>query len=88
MRPVCVQCGKEMECIKNGVTVYHPMEPVSMTDDNEIDFVVSGDKYQCPVCKIEIVTGFGRECIAGEFSQQWLRQYLDRSTSVVEILRS
>jgi len=26
MRPVCVKCGKEMECALNGVLVVHPFE--------------------------------------------------------------
>jgi len=26
MRPVCVKCGREMNCEKNGVVVYHPYE--------------------------------------------------------------
>lgn len=26
MRPVCVSCGKEMTCVKNGTVVWHPYE--------------------------------------------------------------
>ena len=29
MRPVCVKCGREMQCEKNGIVVYHPYEQPS-----------------------------------------------------------
>jgi hypothetical protein len=82
MRPVCVECKREMKCEKNGVEVIHYMEhpepdaPAYEDRDNvrivnvdvllegqweegEIDWVKQGDKYKCPVCNKEIITGFG-----------------------------
>lgn len=26
LTPICVQCGREMRCEKNGVYIYHPLE--------------------------------------------------------------
>lgn len=52
MRPVCVPCGIEMHCLKNGVMV--------KVYENSY---YSGDKYQCPVCGHEAIVGFGAEQI-------------------------
>lgn len=48
MRPVCINCCCQMECTKNGVQVHLESS----------DAYVSGDKYTCPECEWEIVTGF------------------------------
>lgn len=26
LTPICVKCGREMYCAKNGVVIYHPIE--------------------------------------------------------------
>ena len=50
MNAVCVKCKKEMKCEKMGVTV---------APENIPTHTRSGDKYKCPICKTEIVIGFG-----------------------------
>jgi hypothetical protein len=49
MEPVCVKCSVEMRCKKNGVTAAGSTVP---------NYQRSGDKYYCPECGFEIVTGF------------------------------
>lgn len=115
MRPVCVRCGREMQCIKNGVIVYHPYErpePGPIAEDvriigrhvsffrcinidrlididiTKIDFIVHGDKYRCPDCGYEVVTGFGSILIDGQWSQDALKKTISRpGQEVVEIRR-
>lgn len=100
MRPVCVSCGKEMNCVLNGTVVYHPYEharpdekaqevvngvTIVNTDvlieggwkDGDIDFLVKGDKYECPKCGQQIVTGFGGKIVdyhevPQEKMQEWV----------------
>lgn len=54
MRPICVACKREMCPIKNEF----------MVKDRAVgrfpSTVWSGDLYECPECKAQIVTGFGR----------------------------
>ena len=45
---ICVKCKKEMYCKKNGVIVRWRGY-----------YCRSGDKFKCPECKSEIITGFG-----------------------------
>lgn len=52
-RPICVPCRVEMRCEKNGVLVNDPQ--VGYLDAT----YWHGDKYKCPACGHEIVTGFG-----------------------------
>ena len=49
MRPLCANCQTEMKCIKNEVLVVGPLTLPRY-----------GDLYECPGCKVRIVTGFGR----------------------------
>ena len=55
-RPICIACEVEMSCEKNEHLVkeggcYDPM-------------YWSGDRYGCPSCGVQIVTGFGAGMIA------------------------
>lgn len=52
-----------------------------------IDFVASGDKYQCPNCGVEIITGFGKPMVDYDYPQEFLRQMVSRAKETVEILR-
>ena len=54
MRPVCVQCKKEMCCSKTGAYVSH---------DNRI---WSGDQFRCDSCGAEVVINFGTAFIRDE----------------------
>jgi len=53
MNPICVNDFEEMKVVKNGVTVNDgPMAKRA------------GDKYRCPVCGFEIITGFGDKYVS------------------------
>jgi len=52
MRPVCVPCGVEMYCKKNGVLV-------KISESS----YYSGDKYECPCCGHEAIVNFGADQI-------------------------
>ena len=52
-QPICVECQTQMRCTKNDQLVHDRPVP---------RFVATywlGDKFQCPACLREIVTGFG-----------------------------
>jgi len=99
MRPVCVKCGKEFRCEKNGHLVAHLYErpkgaPEKTVGDihiinldyaispdhydcGRVDFLVSGDKYRCPACGNEIVTGFGEPMVDYDYPQERLREMVE-----------
>jgi hypothetical protein len=52
--PVCVKCGREMRCEKNGQLVNDPAV------DGFPATYWAGDKFRCPECGCEIVTGFSK----------------------------
>jgi len=87
---VCAKCGKEMFCQKNGVIVYHPMEPVEK-NKGLIDFVAYGDKYKCPSCGAEVVIEFEWPPImAGPFygyTQDDLKKMIREAEEKIEIRR-
>ena len=81
MRPVCVNCGKEMTCKKNSVAVVHFM---NNNKKDGIDFIIEGDLWSCD-CGNEIITGFGRMNYGMDINQKaTLDWYEDR---LVEIKR-
>ena len=47
-RPICVSCQASMICDKMGVKVKYSKQEAQ-----------NGDRYKCPICGHEIVTGFG-----------------------------
>jgi len=49
-RPLCVKCETSMIAYRNGITVKYSH-----------DSYQSGDVYKCPICDVEIVTGFGQK---------------------------
>ena len=85
MIPVCVKCGLEMFPACNEVAVWHPIEPVA--DEEEIDFVVLGDRWECPKCHASIVTGFGDLLTTDHVEQQILRNLRDGAEEQIRILR-
>lgn len=87
MRPICAKCKVEMECVRNEVAVWHPMEPVKTYGTEVIDFVVIGDRYKCPKCGASIVTGFGRMMVATNHDQEKLRKVRDSMEEQIRILR-
>lgn len=87
MEPVCVKCRQEMTCIKNEVIVWHPTEPVVGNPIEDIDFVVEGDLYRCPICGYEIVTGFGGIRMACYLSQQAMKDLIESAPAAFDIRR-
>ena len=62
---VCVPCGVFMKCEQNGVTVEELMEdgsPYKLWD---------ADKYRCPSCGYEVVSGFGRSPLAEHYEASY-----------------
>jgi len=61
--------------------------------EGDIDFVVCGDKYKCPNCGVEIVTGFGGLMMAtafSEFTQAKLKRIVNKAKKLgiaIEIRR-
>lgn len=51
--PICVPCGQAMRCQKNNFLVNDP------SSDSRPATYWYGDKWRCPNCGHEIVTGFG-----------------------------
>ena len=47
-RPLCLKCGTRFSCTKNSFDIKYGFSQYQ-----------SGDKWTCPECGIEIVTGFG-----------------------------
>jgi len=86
MRPVCTKCKVEMEPKSNEVAVWHPCEPVDMYK-GEIDFVIMGDRWECPVCHGSFITGYGGIQVSGERTQEWLRHFRDAMKEQIRILR-
>lgn len=52
-RPICVKCKLAMQCTKNDFPVRDPV-----VGDLPSTYWL-GDKFSCPECGVEIVTGFG-----------------------------
>jgi len=88
--PVCVKCGKEMQCIKNGTVVWHPMEPLQQGGDllSDIDFIIIGDMYRCEMCGCQIVKGFpNHEVTQLDLEPEELRRIVEQAERKVMILR-
>ena len=57
LTPICVLCRLEMRCVKNDRLVRDP-------ETNQFSSTYwLGDEFQCPVCSIRIVTGFGKPMV-------------------------
>ncbi len=65
---VCVKCQRFMRIEKNGVTVEEQTEvgePYKLWD---------ADKYRCPACGFEVISGFGRGPIAEHYQPTYEAQ--------------
>jgi len=94
MRPICAKCKVEMECVKNEVAVWHPIEGEDAREmmkyameGETIDFVAIGDRYECPNCSASIVIGFGKMLTAANRDQKYLRAVIDSMEEQIRILR-
>ena len=54
LTPICVPCRLEMRCVKNNRVVCDP-EAAGFPSTYWL-----GDEYECPECRVRIVTGFGQ----------------------------
>ena len=93
-RAICTKCKIEMNCARNDVAVWHPIEGKyahemmkDAIEGEQIDFVIIGDRYECPKCHASIVTGFGDMQISDYRTQEWLRQFRDEMEEKIRILR-
>lgn len=68
MRPICVKCQREMECVKNEFPVYE--KGVLSRGGYPPVTVWCGDLFECPDCRTQIVTGFG-EALSGDAVQAY-----------------
>ena len=62
---VCVACNRFMRIEKNGVTVEELM------DDGSPYKLWDADKYKCPSCGHEVISGFGRQPIAEHYQENY-----------------
>lgn len=68
------------------LTIVH-LDRLLAINPYDIDFAVKGDKYRCPECGYEIVTGFGREMLDYDVPQDVLKQIVVNATEAIEITR-
>ena len=61
--PICVPCQRAMRCEQNDVTVNDPVSGAFPAT------YWVGDKYKCPGCGHQIVTGFSSHGLAAEQMQ-------------------
>ena len=66
-RPFCVHCATRMRCKKNDVSLV-----------KKDDYIQSGDLYECPWCRIQVICGFGAPILAIGLSQQYIRRLSQR----------
>ena len=72
MKMVCAHCHVELRIKKNWVIV------VTMFQDPPEPYQVhEADLWQCPICQIEIATGFGQKALAEHFEPDKIKRWLD-----------
>jgi len=73
---ICCVCRVAMRCQKNSVLVE------MMTKDGHGEsmslYKIDSDRWQCPKCGIQILTGFADE----PFAEHWQEKYAERSCDV------
>ena len=60
-KPICVKCEIEMSMIRSGVNV------AEMFRGNEIYKVWKADLWECPICKVQVTSGYGSMPLAHHF---------------------
>ena len=71
-KAICVKCKIEYKPFKNGVYV------AEMFRGNKIYKIWHSDIWQCPICKNEIVLGFGQNPIAHHFGTEKVEKLKDK----------
>ena len=59
---ICVKCEVELTCKQNGVGALYTFLP-----DERPCSIYDADLWSCPICGLEIVSGFGAEPIAEHY---------------------
>ena len=59
--PLCVSCGVRFKPEKNGVYVK------VIKSNGMLYYVAQGDKWKCPKCGFEIITGYGSDAILCDY---------------------
>jgi len=71
-RPICVKCETEFQPFKTGIAVVDmfssPPEPYQ---------IWLADLFECPVCKVQIVSGFADRPLARHFEADFERRLLE-----------
>jgi len=62
MRPICVKCEVELRMEQAGIYVAEMFR-----ENKEVYKLWRADLWKCPICKTEIVHGFGNNPIAEHF---------------------
>ena len=68
---ICVKCQEEYIPIKNEVLAVFYV-------NSKPDGMYFADLWQCPICKSEIIIGFGHSAICYSFEEDW-DKYLKNS---------
>lgn len=78
---ICLTCQMEMTPDRNGALI--KAQRRDDADGTPHDYyIVSGDRYRCPVCDATIITGFANRPMAEHFeSEKWsqLEPFIDHS---------
>lgn len=76
MKPVCVQCKREMKCDKNGaavlINVVHPGRP----DQPRPYELWYGDRWKCEGCGVAVVCGMAASPVASAATPERLLTFI------------
>lgn len=67
MQPICVQCGRQMKCEKNGFKI----EQFKDIEKTEPYRKFNADKYKCPECGIEIIIDVASEPLVDHLDKDY-----------------
>ena len=79
MEPVCVPCKQRMRCEKNSEFV------VIMTGDEPTEAyqIWTGDRWKCPACDQETITGWGNKPVSECFDPGFQRLLVELDPTAV-----
>ena len=64
---VCVKCEVEFKVEKNGVKVIE-----MMNQNKDMYKIWDTDKWKCPICKVEVIAGFGGMPLAEHYEPEFV----------------
>lgn len=83
-RPVCKQCNCEFRPETNGVGVLDMFRP-SDSDEPQPYELFDADLWKCPKCGVEVVGGFGYDCVSAHYNanfQKHINNYKKRGVLI------